>query len=68
MIFGLYLTGSVVEVVALNLLMRCGIGGGAWNSGSVASPLGGSLDFSRVLGGYTLDAYAATHGGKLGFG
>ena len=27
MIFGLYLAGSVVEVVALNLLMRGGIGG-----------------------------------------
>jgi hypothetical protein len=67
MILGLCLAGSVVEVVALNLLMRCGIGG-VWNSGSGASPLGGSLDFSRVLGGYTLDAYAATHGSKLGFG
>jgi hypothetical protein len=32
MIFGLYLAGSVVEVVALNLLMRYGIGSGVWNN------------------------------------
>jgi hypothetical protein len=39
MIFGLYLTGSVVEVVALNLLMRCGIGGGRLRRpGSLIAP------------------------------